>query len=81
MKRILVVGGGLIGIRHLQAVQAHAECELVGLVDLDMSIQCDVARFAKMGDVLEQMSYIRHHAFCVGRVRVVGASLQLCSSD
>ena len=53
MKRILVVGGGLIGIRHLQAVQAHAECELVGLVDLDMSIQCDVARFAKMGDVLE----------------------------
>jgi predicted dehydrogenase len=53
VKRILVVGGGLIGIRHLQAVQAHAECELVGLVDLDMSIQCDVARFAKMGDVLE----------------------------
>ena len=53
MKRILVVGGGLIGIRHLQAVRVHAECELVGLVDPDMSIQCDVPRFAKMGDVLE----------------------------
>ena len=51
MNRILVVGGGLIGIRHLQAVQAHAACELVGLVDPDMSIQSDVPRFAKVGDV------------------------------
>ena len=51
MKRILVVGGGLIGFRHLQAVQAHAGCKLVGLADPDMSIQSDVPRFAKMGDV------------------------------
>ena len=52
MKRILVVGGGLIGFRHLQAVQAHAGCKLVGLADPDMSIQSDVPRFAKMGDVM-----------------------------
>ena len=52
MKRILVVGGGLIGLRHLQAVQAHAGCKLVGLADPDMSIQSDVPRFAKMGDVM-----------------------------
>jgi predicted dehydrogenase len=52
VKRILVVGGGLIGFRHLQAVQAHAGCKLVGLADPDMSIQSDVPRFAKMGDVM-----------------------------
>ena len=52
MKCILVVGGGLIGFRHLQAVQAHAGCKLVGLADPDMSIQSDVPRFAKMGDVM-----------------------------
>ena len=51
MNRILVVGGGLIGIRHLRAVQAHAACELVGLVDPNMSIQSNVPRFAKVGDV------------------------------
>ena len=51
MNSILVVGGGLIGIRHLRAVQAHAACELVGLVDPDMSIKSDVPRFAKVGDV------------------------------
>ena len=50
VKRILVVGGGLIGIRHLQAVQAHEACELVGLADPDMSIQPDVLRLANMGD-------------------------------
>jgi predicted dehydrogenase len=52
VKRILIVGGGLIGFRHLQAVQAHAGCKLVGLADPDMSIQSDVPRFAKMGDVM-----------------------------
>jgi len=52
VKYILVVGGGLIGFRHLQAVQAHAGCKLVGLADPDMSIQSDVPRFAKMGDVM-----------------------------
>lgn len=51
MKRILVVGGGLIGIRHIKAVQAHPGCELVGLADPDMTIKTDVPRFASMDDV------------------------------
>ena len=51
MKRILVVGGGLIGIRHVHAVQAHPECTLVGLADPDMTIDIDVPRFAAMEDV------------------------------
>lgn len=50
MKRILVVGGGLIGIRHLRVVQAHPQCTLVGLVDPDMTIATDVTRFATMAD-------------------------------
>lgn len=51
MKRILIVGGGLIGIRHLQAVSAHPECTLVGLVDPDLSVQSDAPRFASMSEV------------------------------
>ena len=51
MKRILVVGGGLIGIRHVQAVQAHPDCEMVGLVDPDTKIKTDVARYNAMNDV------------------------------
>lgn len=51
MKRILVIGGGLIGIRHLRAVQAHPGCTLVGLVDPDLSIAPDVPRFADMDAV------------------------------
>ncbi|MEP5730529.1 MAG: Gfo/Idh/MocA family oxidoreductase [Sulfitobacter sp.] len=51
MKRILVVGGGLIGIRHVQAVAAHPRCALVGLVDPDRRVQADTQRFATMGDV------------------------------
>lgn len=35
VKRILVVGAGLIGARHAQAVLAHEACDLVGIVDLD----------------------------------------------
>lgn len=50
MKRILVVGGGLIGIRHVEAVQAHPGCTLVGLADPDMSVQTDATRFADMAD-------------------------------
>ena len=50
MKRILVVGGGLIGIRHVEAVQAHAGCVLVGLVDPDASMDAD---FADMKNVVE----------------------------
>ncbi|MGJ8627894.1 MAG: Gfo/Idh/MocA family protein [Sulfitobacter sp.] len=51
VKRILVVGGGLIGMRHVKAVQAHPGCALVGLVDPDMTIKTDVPRFASLGDV------------------------------
>ncbi|WP_298915453.1 Gfo/Idh/MocA family oxidoreductase [uncultured Roseobacter sp.] len=52
-KRILVVGGGLIGIRHLQAVEAHPDCSLVGLADPDMTLASDVKRFASMAEVTE----------------------------
>jgi predicted dehydrogenase len=48
VKRILVVGGGLIGIRHLHAVTAHPGCTLVGLADPDMTLANDVPRFANM---------------------------------
>ncbi|MDG0985751.1 MAG: Gfo/Idh/MocA family oxidoreductase, partial [Planktomarina sp.] len=51
MKQILVVGGGLIGIRHLEAVKAHPECSLVGLADPNMSLEIDVPRFASMSEV------------------------------
>lgn len=51
MKRLLVVGGGLIGIRHVHAVQAHPDCVLVGLADPDRSIDTDVPRFDSMDDV------------------------------
>ena len=51
VKRILVVGGGLIGIRHVQAVLAHEHCVLVGLADPDVSIGVDVPRFSDMNDV------------------------------
>jgi predicted dehydrogenase len=33
VKRILVVGGGLIGARHVASVKAHDRCVLTGLVD------------------------------------------------
>ncbi|MEQ6202850.1 Gfo/Idh/MocA family oxidoreductase [Sulfitobacter sp. HNIBRBA2951] len=48
VKRILVVGGGLIGIRHVEAVRAHPACELVGLADPDMSIDIDAPRYMAM---------------------------------
>lgn len=53
MKRILVVGGGLIGVRHLEEVQAHEGCTLVGLVDPDPAAApgFDVPRFADMAAV------------------------------
>ncbi|WP_170770805.1 Gfo/Idh/MocA family protein [Ruegeria lacuscaerulensis] len=55
MKRILVVGGGLIGIRHIQAVKQHPGCHLVGLADPDMSIRVDATRFASMDDVQDDV--------------------------
>ena len=51
VKQILVVGGGLIGIRHVEAVKAHPECSLVGLADPDMSLEIDAPRFASMAEV------------------------------
>ena len=53
MKRILVVGGGLIGSRHVRAVSAHPQCKLVGLADPDMSIQTEVPRFESMTEVTD----------------------------
>ncbi len=55
MKRVLVLGGGLIGIRHLEAVQAHPECTLVGLADPNMTLAPDVRRFQDMSEVDEQV--------------------------
>ena len=53
MKRILVVGGGLIGQRHVDTVRAHPHCSLVGLADPDPRIDLDAPRFADMSDVTE----------------------------
>ncbi|MGZ2259514.1 Gfo/Idh/MocA family protein [Roseobacter sp. A03A-229] len=51
MSRILVVGGGLIGIRHLEAVAAHPRCTLVGLADPDPGIAPHVPRYNDMAEV------------------------------
>ena len=53
MKRILVTGGGLIGARHVRAVQAHPGAELVGLVDPSTNIPTPkgVTRFTDMAEV------------------------------
>ena len=53
VKHILVVGGGLIGARHVQAVQAHPGCVLAGLVDPNPNVLTDqtVPRFADMAQV------------------------------
>ena len=51
MKRILVVGGGLIGTRHLAAVRAHPYCTLVGLADPDLNIAPDAPRFSSIDEV------------------------------
>ena len=53
MTAILVVGGGLIGIRHVATVLAHRACTLAGLVDPDPTIKLPdgVARFADLAEV------------------------------
>lgn len=51
MKRLLVVGGGLIGMRHCETIVAHPACDLVGLVDPNMDIQIDAPRYADMAEV------------------------------
>ncbi|WP_170604007.1 Gfo/Idh/MocA family protein [Ruegeria arenilitoris] len=55
MKRLLVVGGGLIGIRHVHAVKQNPNCTLVGLADPDTSIEIDAKRFVSMDDVNEEV--------------------------
>ena len=35
MIRLLVIGAGLIGSRHVQTIAANPGCELVGVVDPD----------------------------------------------
>ncbi len=54
VKRILVVGGGLIGVRHARAVAAHPHCVLVGVVDPDPARQTEsCAYYSDMADVDE----------------------------
>lgn len=77
MKRILVVGGGLIGSRHLQSVAAHPGCQLVGLADPDMSIAPHVPRFPDMAAVSDPVDgvviatptglHADHGAYAAGR--------------
>ena len=53
MKRVLVIGAGLIGRRHIATVQAHPGCALAGVVDPDTNRRTapDVLRFRDLGDV------------------------------
>ncbi|MGB0505063.1 MAG: Gfo/Idh/MocA family protein [Pikeienuella sp.] len=53
MKRILVIGAGLIGSRHIKTVQAHVGCSLAGVVDPDPAYQPEpgVVRFTDLADV------------------------------
>ena len=41
MKQLLVLGAGLIGARHAQAIKAHAGCNLVGVVEPNQSLYRD----------------------------------------
>ncbi len=53
MKQILVVGGGLIGARHMDAVAAHPSCALAGLVDPNPDVKTPegARRYADMSEV------------------------------
>lgn len=53
MTGLLVVGAGLIGARHAQSIQAHAEAHLVGVVDPDPArhVDPDIRYFRDMADV------------------------------
>jgi len=55
VKRILVIGGGLIGIRHVAAVQAHTGCTFAGLVDPNPDIQTDGPRYAGLNEVTDHV--------------------------
>ena len=41
MKQLLVLGAGLIGARHAQAIKAHTGCNLVGVVEPNQSLYRD----------------------------------------
>jgi len=41
VKQLLVLGAGLIGARHAQAIKAHAGCNLVGVVEPNQSLYRD----------------------------------------
>ncbi len=60
VKRILIVGGGLIGARHLQTVVAHDKCELIGLVDPDPAVRTlpGVQRYADMSEVKDPVDAV-----------------------
>lgn len=51
MKRLLVMGGGLIGSRHVAAVKAHPGCALVGLVDPNPDVAGDSPHFGDLAEV------------------------------
>ncbi len=53
MTRILVMGGGLIGMRHCTAIAAHPRCTLAGLVDPNNALiaPCGAPRFDDIADV------------------------------
>lgn len=48
-----MIGGGLIGMRHVQTVLAHDRCDLVGLVDPNAQVEtgAGVARYADLDQV------------------------------
>lgn len=54
-KRILVMGAGLIGSRHVQTLKANTQCDLVGVVDPDIAQHSDrsVRYFKHIDDVDE----------------------------
>ncbi len=51
MSRILVMGAGLIGIRHIERVAAHPRCRLAGVVDPLVTGTADVPHFRGLGEV------------------------------
>ncbi len=51
MSRILVMGAGLIGIRHIDRVAAHPRCTLAGVVDPVEGDTADVPHFRSLGEV------------------------------
>ena len=53
MKRVLVIGNGLIGARHATLVQQHPDCTLIGVVEpnTDLHRDADVRYFNNLAEV------------------------------